>query len=164
LEMTTAAAAGFLRDVLDLRHRHPRLWVAVLTGQARFWQARQITRMTAAAGLDRAGARWVDDQTAPQLGLVSWGRMLGLAQAAVIEADPEAAERRRLEKAMERFVRAGQSNEHGIKLLYAQVEAGHAIAFLAMCDRIAQILAAHGDPDPIEVLRAKVRRPAFPGF
>jgi hypothetical protein len=81
--------------------------------------------------------------------------MVGLVEAAVIEADPEGAERRRLERAMERFVRAGQSNEHGVKMLYAQVEAGHAIAFLAMCDRIAQILAASGDPDPIEVLRSK---------
>ena len=155
LEMTTTAASGLLRDVLDLRHRHPRLWGLVLAGRARFWQARQISRMVHHAGLDLAGARYVDERTGRHLGSVPWGRMLGLVDAAVIEADPEAAERRRLEKAMERFVRSGQSNEHGLKTLYAQVEAGHAIAFVAMCDRIAQILAATGDPDPIEVLRAK---------
>ena len=142
LEMTTTGAMGLLRDVLDLRHRHPRLWAGVLGGRVRFWQARQITRAAHHGGLDLAGARYVDERTADRVGLVPWGRMLGLVEAAVIEADPEAAERRRLEKAMERFVRSGQSNEHGLKTLYAQVEAGHAIGFVAMCDRIAQILGA----------------------
>lgn len=155
LGVTTTTAQGLLRDVLDLRHRHPQLWTAVRAGRARFWQARQVTRMTHTAGLDRTAARHVDDRTAPHLGSVPWGRMLGLVEAAVIEADPEAAETRRLEKAMERFVRTGQSTEHGTSTLYARVEAGHAIVFFAICDRIAQILADLGDPDPIEVLRSK---------
>jgi hypothetical protein len=77
LEMSTAGASGLLRDVLDLRHRHPRLWAAVLSGRARFWQARQISRMAHAAGLDAAGARYVDDRTGPHLGLVSWGGWWG---------------------------------------------------------------------------------------
>jgi hypothetical protein len=39
LDVTTTAAQGLMRDVLDLRHRHPLLWAAVLSGRARFWQA-----------------------------------------------------------------------------------------------------------------------------
>lgn len=155
LGTTTHGARALMRDVLDLRHRHPLLWAAVQEGRARFWQARQITRAAHHAGLDLAGARYVDLRTAPHLGTVPWGRMLGLVEAAVIEADPERAEQRRVQAAMERFVRAGQSNEHGYKTLYARVQAGDAIGFLAMCDRIAQILAAEGDDEPVDVLRAK---------
>jgi hypothetical protein len=155
LGVTTMAAQSLLRDVLDLRHRHPLLWAAVLAGRARFWQARQVTRATHAAGLDRDGARWVDARTAPHLGRYPWGRILGLVEAAVIEADPQRAEERRLEKAMERFVRTGRSTEHGTATIYARVEAGDAIGFRAMCDRIAQILADLGDDAPVEVLRAK---------
>ncbi len=155
LGTTTHAARALMRDVLDLRHRHPLLWTAVQDGRARFWQARQITRTAHNAGLDLGAARHVDCRTAPHLGTVPWGRMLGLVEAAVIEADPEQAEQRRVQTAMERFVRAGQSNEHGYKTLYARVQAGDAIGFLAMCDRIAQILAADGDDDPVDVLRSK---------
>lgn len=155
LGMTTTGAQGLLRDVLDLRHRHPRLWDAVLTGQARFWQARQIPRIAHNAGLDLEPARYVDSRRAPHLGTVPWGRMVSVVEAAVIEADPEAAERRRLEQAMERFVRTGQSDERGYTMLYARVEAGHAIGFLAMCDRLAQILSDLGDDDPVDVLRSK---------
>ena len=38
----------------------------------------------------------------------------------------------------------GQSDEHGLKTLIARAEAGEVIVFVAMCDRIAQILAARG--------------------
>jgi hypothetical protein len=144
LDVTTTAAQGLMRDVLDLRHRHPLLWAAVLSGRARFWQARQVSRAAHHAGLDRAAARHVDARTAPHLGLVPWGRMITLVEAAVIEADPESAEQRRLAAEMARFVRTGQSSEHGITTIYARARAGDAIFFLAMCDRIAQILRLRG--------------------
>jgi hypothetical protein len=154
LEITTTAAQALIRDVLDLRHRHPALWAGVLSGRARFWQARQIARMAHAAGLDRAGARHLDARTSPHLGLVPWGRLLTLAEAAVIEADPQAAEDRRVAKATEQFLRTGQSTEHGTKTLYARVQAGDAIRFLAICDHIAHLLTQRGDDQPLEVLRA----------
>lgn len=155
LGTTTNAARGLLRDVLDLRHRHPRLWETVRTGRARFWQARQVVRHTRDHRLDRDQARWADARTAPHLGLVPWGRMLGVVEAATIEADPEGAEQRRLTEQLARFVRTGQCDDYGIKTLYARVEAGDAIFFLAMCDRIAQLLADRGDEDSTDVRRAK---------
>jgi hypothetical protein len=75
LGTTTTAAQWLMRDVLDLRHRHPRLWQAVRSGRARFWQARQVTRIANGAGLGLEQARAVDERTAPHLGLVPWGRM-----------------------------------------------------------------------------------------
>ena len=49
----------------------------------------------------------------------------------------------------------GQSNEHGLKTLVARAHAGEIIYFVAMCDRIAQILALQGDADPVDVRRSK---------
>ncbi len=155
LGTTTHAAQALMRDVLDLRHRHPDLWRVVLSGQARFWQARQVARATHAAGLDRDRARWVDARTTPHLGRVSWGRMLGLVEAAVVAADPDTAEERRLAAQLDRFVRTGQCNDYGVATVYARADAGDAIFFLAMCDRVAQVLELEGDHDSVEVRRSR---------
>ena len=50
---------------------------------------------------------------------------------------------------------AGQSDEHGLKTLIARAEAGEVIVFIAMCDRIAQILALEGDTSPVGARRAR---------
>jgi hypothetical protein len=144
LGTTTTAAQWLMRDVLDLRHRHPRLYAAVEAGEVRFFQARQVARLTHQAALTREQARLVDDRMTPYLSQVPWGRMISLVEAAIIAADPEGAEQRRLAKEMERFVRTGRSSEYGTKTIYARARAGDAIFFMAMCDRIAQILALRG--------------------
>ena len=143
-----------MRDVLDLRHRHPRLYDAVLAGKVRFFQARHVVRATRHAGLSLEQARGVDARVAPYAGEVGWGRLLGLVESAVVAADPEAAERRRLDAEMARFVRTGRSSEFGTKTIYARARAGDAIFFFAMCDRIAQILrlqGSHGVAGPVDV-------------
>ena len=71
----------------------------------------------------------------------------------VIEADPEAAEARRRARELEQFVSTGQSDEHGLKTLIARAEAGDVIVFVAMCDRIAEILLLEGDTAPVDVRR-----------
>jgi hypothetical protein len=142
---TTTAARGLMRDVLDLRHRHPRLWTAVVSGEARFFAARQVVRMTHGTGLTREQAREVDERVGPYLGTVPWARMLSLVEAAVIAADPEAAEQRRIAAEMACFVRTGRSTEYGTTTIFARARAGDAIFFMAMCDRIAQILRLRGE-------------------
>src|SRR3954463_8073665 len=144
LGMTSTGARGLMRDVLDLRHRHPRLWDAVLDGVVRFFAARHVVRVAHGAGLSLELARVVDERVAPYLGRVPWGRMVALVEAAVIEAAPEPAEQRRLAAEMARFVRTGRSSEFGTKTIYARARAGDAIFFFAMCDRIAQILKLRG--------------------
>ncbi len=145
-----------MRDVLDLRHRHPRMWGAVVSGSARFFQARQVARAAHAAGLDREQALHLDARVAPYLDTLPWGRLMALVEGAVIEADPGAAEQRRLAAEMERFVRTGRSTEFGTKTIYARARAGDAIFFLAMCDRIAQILAQR-DPTAASAVDADRR-------
>ncbi len=159
------SASTYLRDALNLRHRHPAMWATlgrslagnmmVGEGLPRVWQARTISRMCAETGLDLEQARWVDAVTTPYVASLPWSRFVTLVEAKIIEADPEAAEERRRAAAMERFVRTGQSSEYGLKLLVAKATAGDVIFFVAMVDRLAQILALRGDSDPVDVRRSK---------
>ena len=149
------AADNLLRDVLNIRHRHPLLWTRVTTAQVPLWKAREIAKAAANACLSLADARWLDGQVTPYVISLPWGRVLQLLTAKIIEADPAAYEERRLTESLRRFVRTGQSNEHGIKTLIARANAGDIIFFVAMVDRIAYLLQVHGDTDPADVRRSK---------
>jgi hypothetical protein len=86
------SASNLIRDSLDLRHRHPLLWQAVLRLEVWTWQARQIARQAAAGGLTLEQARWLDDQVTPRLAGLAWSQVLDLVAARIIEADPGEAE------------------------------------------------------------------------
>jgi hypothetical protein len=153
--MGHVAAQHLVRDALNVRHRHPLLWSRVCAGEVRVWQARKVAQLCASAGLDADRAGLVDAQTTPYAGALPWGRFESLVEVKIVEADPEAAEERRLAAAMQRFVRTGQSSEHGLKTLVARASAGDVVFFVAVADRIAQILALQGDRDPVDVRRSK---------
>ncbi|HET6654323.1 MAG TPA: DUF222 domain-containing protein, partial [Nocardioides sp.] len=149
------AAATLMADALDVRHRLPRLWAALLAGSVRVWQARHVASRTRATGLTLAQARQVDETTTPYLTTLPWGRFVDLLEARIIAADPDAAEARRVAAELDRFVVTGQSNEHGLKTLVAKATAGEVIYLVAMVDRIAEILLHHGDTDPVGARRSK---------
>jgi len=149
------AAHNLIADAVNLRHRHPVLWARVCAGEVTDWVAVTTARLVAAAGLTLAQARWVDRVTAGYVTSLPIGRYLSLVEARIITADPDAAERRREAAALDRFVRTGQSTEHGIKTLVARATAGEIIYLVAVVDRIAQILAQQGDPDSADVRRSK---------
>ncbi len=148
-------AQALVRDAVDLRHRHPVLWAALGAGRGRVWKARQVAKLTHAAGLSRDQARFVDAVTTPYLETLTWSAFTRLVEAKIIEADPTAAEARRLAHELARFVRTGATSEHGIITLIARANAGEVVYFVAMCDRIAAILSLQGDRDPVEVRRSK---------
>jgi hypothetical protein len=149
------AAATLMADALDVRHRLPQLWAALLAGSVRVWQARHVAERTRATGLTLAQAREVDAATTPVLASLSWGRFTDLLEARIIAADPAAAEARRVAAELDRFVVTGQSTEHGLKTLVARATAGEVIYLVAMVDRIAEILLQQGDADPIGPRRSK---------
>jgi Domain of unknown function (DUF222) len=153
LRISDGSACRLIADSLDLRHRLRQIWAAALAGQVPAQQARHIA--TATRHLTAAQASWVDEQLAPSLGAVSWGRLQILLDAKIIEADPVGAEQRAALAAQERFVRLGRSSENGLKLIIARATAGDAIWFKATIDRIADILARQGDENPIDVRRSK---------
>ncbi len=154
LQHTTTTSAAFqMADALDLRHRHPRLWALLCSGGVRAWKARAVAKATRHLTLEAAGA--VDAAVADHITTLPWGRFETLLTARIWQADPAEANRRYELAQAERFVRAGRSNEHGLKLLIARANAGDVIWFLAMLHRIADLLAADGDLDPVDVRRSK---------
>jgi hypothetical protein len=153
LRMSDGAASRLIADALDLRHRLPSIWAAAQAGQVPAYQARRIASATRHLTAEQAAT--VDQRVAPSLGAVSWGRLERVLEAAIIAADPDAAERAAAAAAQERFVRLGRASEHGLKLIIARATAGDAIWFKATIDRIAEILAHDGDLDPIEIRRSK---------
>jgi hypothetical protein len=87
---------------------------------------------------------------------LAWRAFTDLVEARIIEADPHAAEARRVAESLARFVATGQSDEFGLKTLIVKATVGDVIFFVAMCDRIAAcLLADGGDTDPVEVRRSK---------
>jgi Domain of unknown function (DUF222) len=153
LRISDGAAAKLIVDAFDLRHRLRLIWAAMLVGQVPAYQARHIATATRYLSLEQAGV--VDQRLAGSLGALSWTRLHNLLQAAIVQADPEGAERAAAAAAMERFVRLGRKSEHGLKIIIARATAGDAIWFKAIIDRIADILAREGDEDPVEVRRSK---------
>jgi Domain of unknown function (DUF222) len=153
LGISGGSVSRLIADALDLRHRLPLTWAAILAGQAAACQGRHIAAATRHLTCGQAGL--VDHRIAPALGAVSYGRLQTLLEAAIYEADPEGAGRRAAEAGQERFVRLGRSTEHGLKLIIARASAGDAIWFKATIDRIADILGRQGDIDTIEVRRSK---------
>jgi hypothetical protein len=153
LRISDGSASRLIGDALDLRHRLPMLWAAAQAGQVPAYQARHIATTTRYLAAEQAGL--VDQRLAPSLGAVPFGRLQTLLQAAIMAADPDAAEQAAEAAATQRFVRLGRESEHGLKLIIARAAAGDAIWFKATIDRIADILGREGDHHPIEVRRSK---------
>jgi hypothetical protein len=151
--ISPASAVSLLGDVQDLRFRHPLLWELVASLQVRVWKAREVARRTRV--LTAAQARVVDVEVAGSISSLAWGRFLAVVEGRVIAADPVAAEERRRAASAERFVRTGRSDEFGLKTLIARATAGDVIYFDAAVERIAAMLAAFGDSDPVGVRRSK---------
>ncbi len=151
LETSTGAAEGLMADALDLRHRLPRLWRLVVDAGVRAWKVRKVAQATRHLAVEAANA--VDAVLAPVITSVAWTRCERLLEAAVMAADPADAEARAQAWEAERFVRAGRSVA-GLKTLVARARAGDVIWFMAMVNRLAEILAVEGDTDPIDVRRS----------
>lgn len=149
------AAQTLVADAVDVQHRLPQLWTAVMELRVRVWQARKIASRLRAVDLDREQARWVDAQVTPYLPSLPWARIEALLEAKIIEADPDAAAERARAAALEQFVSTGQCNEYGLKTLVAKAQSGDVIFFVARCDRIAQILLERGDTSPVGLRRAR---------
>jgi hypothetical protein len=155
LEMTTVSGANLIADALDLRHRHPRLWDAVLTGRVEDWKARKVVHATAAAGLSLDRARRVDEETVDAVVGLPFSRALTVVEARVLAADPEQAEELRRIEEQRRYVSVGRSRAHGLRTLIARTTAGEVARLDAMIAHVAELLQAAGDTDVIGVRRAK---------
>ncbi|MDQ3781658.1 MAG: DUF222 domain-containing protein [Actinomycetota bacterium] len=153
LEVSPFAACRLIGDALELRHRLPGLWARVHAGEVRPWVARKIAQATTrhaaqvAAAVDAKVTRWADS--------VGWSRLEPILDAAIIAADPVAAEARARRAATEQGVWVGRSDDHGIKSIVIKTQTPNAVFFDATVNRIADGLALLGDADGRDVRRAK---------
>jgi hypothetical protein len=146
------AARSLIADALDLRYRLPRLWNRVLTGGVRAWQARKIAEQTRPLSWEACAD--VDHALSDFVGMMPWPRFATILSATILEADPaHAAER--VERARHTKDVFSFDSQDGLKTIVAKANAGDAIWFLATVNRIADILAARGDIDPIGTRRAR---------
>ena len=146
------AGQALLADALDLRYRLPRLWRQVQAGQVRAWQARKVAEQT--RPLTWEACAEIDAQLSGVIGMLPWGRFQRILTAAILDADPALAAEREERARRTRDVWATDS-EDGLKTIVARAAAGDAVWFLATINRIADVLAADGECDPVELRRSK---------
>jgi hypothetical protein len=154
LQTSTRSAECLLRDVLEIRHRLPRTWHGVMTGNVEDWKARQVAKST--RHLKEEHARWVDEQLGDVLATLPWGRALAVVEGKVIAADPATHEARLTEDEAKRFVSTRRrSNVHGLRTMIARGTAGDISRLEAMVSHIASAMLAAGDEDVLDTRRAK---------
>lgn len=153
LRVHTGSATATIAAALDLRHRLPKLWARVVARQVTVWVAIKIAAMT--RHLSAAAAAYVDDALAPYVAGESPGRLLELAAAKIIEADPDLDKERRDAERRRKHVSLTRTDENGLRTLIARLEAGDAVFLDAEIDLVADLLIARGDSDPKDAVRAK---------
>ena len=140
------SARAVVADVLDLQHRLPLTWARVEALAADAFVARKVAAKTRELPLAVVGL--VDVAVATVIGRVSPGRVLAIAEAAIIEAD-QAGHAERLEaERRRRYVGLSRTDEHGLRTVIARVTAGDAVWIDATVDRVADILADRPDLRP----------------
>jgi hypothetical protein len=154
-----------MADALDLRHRLPRLWVAVQELACEPWLACRVASMSRA--LSAAQAALVDEAVSEAVACAP-GRVLRIAEAAVIEADQVAHEERVEAARRRRGVMLTATDDVGMRTLVARLEAADGVWIEATLDRVADLLAADSDlrrshhPDlPDEVTKDELRAVAL---
>ncbi|MCH1867583.1 hypothetical protein [Nocardioides sp. CFH 31398] len=145
-------------DALDLRHRLPRTWRHVMDGRAEAWVARRVASLSRTVPAARMSV--VDAAVAEAIIGVSPSRVLEVAEASVIAADPEGHRARAAASRAKRYVGLGRADSTGMRTLIARLGTGDAVFVDAMVSRVADILAvqraATGLPDlPRDTLRAE---------
>jgi hypothetical protein len=152
LGLSPGVAAGFIGEALALQHRFPFLWAKVQAGEATPWRARQIT--TACLKLSAEAARYVDKRVAGIVDSITPYRLEKIVTAAKMHADPEGARAEADEKARERGVFVGRTDEHGTRTVYIRAPSGGVTRFDASIASIAEALRILGDTRSLDHRRA----------
>ena len=133
------ATTNALADRLDLEYRLPLTWAVVREGRADVHIARQVAKRSRHVPL--AAVSLVDDAIARVIATESGGRVLDVAEAKVIEADPALHEERVDAERRKRYVSSGRTDEFGLRTVIARCEAGDVVWIEATVSRVAEIIA-----------------------
>ncbi|HYH71827.1 MAG TPA: hypothetical protein VD764_01320 [Nocardioides sp.] len=132
------ATTNAIADVLDLQHRLPQTWAVLGAGEAEVFIARRVAKLSRHLPADRVGV--VDAAVARIIEHESGGRVLAVAEAKIIEADPALHDERTEAEKARRYVGLGRTDEFGLRTVIARVEAGDAVWVAATLDRVTEIL------------------------
>lgn len=153
LAMSPGGCAMVIADALDLRHRLPLLWRLVCDGDVKSYIARQVAQRT--RKLDPGAAAQVDTKLARYAPTLPWGRLEPILDAAILAADQEQA-KAETEAARDRQgVWIGRDVDHGYKKVFIRAAGPDVEAFDTAIDDIARALEQLGDPDNLDLRRAK---------
>jgi hypothetical protein len=146
------ATSTALADVLDLMFRLPAVWAVCQLGSAEVRIARQVAKLSRHLPADRVGV--VDQAIARIIGQESGGRVLAVAEAKVIEADPGLHQERVEAERRRRYVSSSRTDEFGLRTVIARVEAGDAVWVEATVARVAEIIAPLHPDTGVDELRS----------
>ena len=139
------ATRALMADALDLRHRLPELLAAFREGHCDLWVVRRVASMT--RKLDPQAARLVDRAVAAAVDEGN-GRLLGIADAKVLEADTAAARAEREAARRRRYVAVTPTDELGLRTVIAPMVPADAAWLDSLVDRVADALDQRRDLVP----------------
>jgi hypothetical protein len=147
---------ALIADALDLQHRLPLTWQRVVALDAEAWVARKVASLSRHVPLAMIGV--VDRAVSRIIGSEAPSRVLAVARAKVMEADPVAQAQKEEAARRRRYVALSRIDDNGLQNVIARVTAGDARWVDALLDRIAKAVA--GD-HPEGTTRDELRSIAF---
>ncbi len=153
LAMPTHRAEFLVTDALDLKFRLPSTWARLATGRVDVWRARKLAQAT--HDLSAAAAAIVDARVADLLDTITGRRLDQIIEAAIITADPEAADCATEAVRDSRQVTVEPHTRYGTKDMFIRADAADVLRFSATIDFIGDLLGLDGDTDPKSVRRSK---------
>jgi hypothetical protein len=138
------ATVNALVDALNLVYRMPATWKVLQTGEAEVHIARRVAKIS--AHLPLAVMPVVDRAVARVIAHESGGRVLEVAEAKIIEADPALHDQRVEAEKRRRYVSSSRTDEFGLRTVIARCEAGDVVWIEATLARVVEIIAPrHAD-------------------
>jgi len=156
LGLSSDSGRRLVGEVVELRHRLPRLWARVIAGVLPVWRARKIAQET--NQLTPGGAEFVDRHLAPVAHKTGMVTAQKLVAEAVARFDPEKAELDRADSdATRRFdidVDAQVDPARGVVPVSGTLDLADALDLENAVSRVAADLALAGSLDSLDVRRA----------
>ena len=153
MKVCEGTARYMVGEVCDLVNQMPNCWAKVTDGEACLWQARMVAREVDC--LDEAGKANIDNQIAPCLGTLSYGRLMNQVEAAIKAEDPDRFRRREKSKSDRRVHIGGDKHDLLSGWVSARLDRAETIFLETTVSLLAERIANDGDDSCVDIRRAK---------